>query len=48
MYIKNKRDLLYYAFNNAIIETDDMEVLLKDNIQVPPEDIISIDRFDFL
>lgn len=40
-------DFLYRAFNNAIDEPEENIALLQDHITVPPEDIISIERFDF-
>ena len=43
----DETDFLYKAFYNVVDELEDEEVLLQDHITVPPEDIISIERFDF-
>lgn len=43
----DETDFLYKAFYNVVDELEDEEVLLQDHITVLPEDIISIERFDF-
>ena len=40
-------DLLYRAFYVATYEPDERDALLKDGIFIPPENIISTERFDF-
>lgn len=42
-----KLDLLYKAFHNATYDTDEDDALLKDGISILPENIISIERFEF-
>ena len=40
--------MLYFAFKNAMYdEMGENIVLVKNGIQIPPEDIVSIERFDF-
>lgn len=42
------RVLLYFAFKNAMYdETDENIVLVKNGIQIPAKDIMTIERFDF-
>lgn len=45
--IDEKIDLLYKAFHNVIYDADENVALLKDSIYVPPENIISVDRFEY-
>lgn len=43
-----RQALLYFAFKNAMYdETDENIVLVKNGIQIPSKDIVSIERFDF-
>lgn len=43
-----QKTLLYFAFKNAMYdEMGENIVLVKNGIQIPPEDIVSIERFDF-
>lgn len=45
--IDEKTDLLYKAFHNATYDADEDIALLKNGIFIPPENIISIERFEF-